>query len=594
MSTLRATAYSGSALIFDGLNDTLFSTLTGNVTGIRFWIKLESLTQSILSFDTDHADKRLTINGGSFTWSGAETLTVNVLKGTIEVGKWIEVQITLSSAVTVTGLCQFGLANTNYFDGMLAELVLTGTAATHYTLIESWGLTIFDIENEHHARVVGAIWSNLLSGKENGETHTGIPQNIEYNHNQGTNYEQGGVNPYQIAVDALQWEVGKSFEVQFYHPNNANTGINNALILGRVRGSPTFDRISINRLSNGVEYYAYAREFGVGGAANVTHAHTGADFKLNSINTIRVRITGQSFSDVIIELNGVSLTKAANASGSRNPDNWYPDYAFADDLQFQMFRGTSGSAAANFGVSLSYIKNYTDDNFMTLFKDYQAKNRYVDGATKVESVVSKINFPEKNSGFDVFGQSLLQNINVGVNQVFLNTNQSKGLDRDTTAYALINSYIELETDLNFNEGVIYLLVAGRNKRRETALGILIDGRDALNDGLSIQSNASNELVVFINNQNDAYGTIPDATTLITVWLKTSETSVSFNDGLFTTIVRTGGNIDTLAKAVIGGESYGSKTNYYANLIACAGIFKSSHSESVVTDIRSQLLTKYGL
>lgn len=593
-SGVDGTAHTASATSLDGVDDSELYSYDSPVatTEITRWIRLASTMEEILIINEGEVDEAdIVLTAGSFVGTGFSNFSATVLQGSIEASKWIQVKFGFDSIDVDT--IEWGTDGTGFGELDLAEW---STNALEYPTISGSGSFLPDKSNNllHGVLQGGLTWLNGLSGNEDGETHDGLPQLYNQNYNKGFQYITGGGTFYQILAADFEWQSGKSFKLKFWWANNSNTGAGDAWIFGRQLLSPTFGRISINRLTNGIEYYAYCREFGAGAGANVTHAHTGAAFNINSVNEITVRITGASLADVIITLNGVTLTPAATASGGRTPADWEPDYSLLSAVNYNLFRGPSGRNSPYSGNILSYIEGYSDDNFATQTSRSVQTDRFESGVVSMVQT-NRINLPAKSSDAtkDVFNEDIVQDMYISGNQRYFNMLSAVGLDDRIFTYADITGNFKLNTPLNFSEGAIFLIVRGRNKNRESSLGILVEGRDGADDGFAIYENASNEYQVLYNAQDyDSIGSVPDTPHLLTVWFTDTQIIVRIDGVELGSTAKTGGTIAVTSNGKLL-EDYLNDKNYEGQ-IGIVRILNQPATLSIIEAIEDDIMTIYGL
>lgn len=594
-----ATAKTASATSLDGIDDSeLYNYATPvATTTITRWMKVASLTEEILIINEGEVDEaNIVLTAGSFVGTGFSSFSATVLQGSIAANKWFEVQFTFTSIDIDT--IEWGTDGTGFGEVDLAEW---STNALNYPTISGAERCLPDTSaNEEHGTLVGGLtWLNGLSGKENGETHNGLPQLYGRNYNKTFALNTGSS---RLSLGPIAWPINnnQSFILSFFWPNHTIVNDQDNSSFFNIRDTTGFapfnPRYSLYVTATGIRLRHMADTGGSGTYATKTLHFTGAIIRQNSFNTVKIRVTGSSFAEVIIILNGTTLTPNATLDTGEDPSLWDPYYSFWS-TQIRYFRNTGASQP--FGIIIHSARIYSDNNFTTLSNEWLATNKYAEtggGATLTPILPVRINLPAKSSDSttDVFNEDITESINVSANKRYFNMLSAVGSDDRTITYANITGSFQLNNPLNFSEGAIFLIVRGRNQNRNpSAGGILIEGRDGPNDGFAIQQNASDEYQVLYNAQDyDAIGSVPTGVHLLTVWFTDTQIIVRTNGVQLGATSKTGGTIAVTSNGKLLEDYLGNKN--FEGQIGRFRVFDQPATLSIIEATETDIMNNYGL
>lgn len=541
----KALAYK-PVLSFNGVNNTATATLSGNVSKLRMWIRPTTDTQHILYFDASAA-KELTLSSGVFAYSGVETLTVTVLKGSIASARWFEVEIEFSSAITVTSIT-FGRTSTTFYNGLLADLQLYGTAAVYWKLADQAPnisnnvlVCLANVVNKPALVLDGATWM-FKSGKEDSETHSGLPQIVNDNGNAYL-YIDNTSNNYRQVLPAGVMPTGtgaRTIEISFIKVIN---GILNFAFVSTHTGTETGSQLRIYfGVKSSTNCFIVRVNSTAGGNTQAMYWLL-PTFIFGKEYTIRVVMpsAGQT-QNIEAYVDGVAMTYFTVDFPTRTYNTI--------DSTYQMNDG--GTIAPN--QLITKIEVWSDTTKTTKIHCWENLNNF-------KNTVGSGDFTPSTAGFTAYMKVPENANNLGFDTVGRAIKNPIG----SNFWNWTNTYFEfISKTLQFNEGAILMVIDGFDLDNQVNR-VLVSGLDSAVTGISLGFNASKRLFGRYNNTLvEAPSSLSNSKQLITYWIESNRISLRINGVEIATIAKSGAIIS--ATTVKTGINYLKTTSMYKGLI----------------------------
>lgn len=551
-------------LYFNGVNSTATAKLSGNVSSLRLWLRLDSLTESIAYFNTDSSTD-LTINAGTFEVNGSTSgFTVNVLTGSIEAQKTFEVEIVYDTPFSATEIV-LGRTSSAYMDGYIGDAEITGTAAIKWEFGAGFNVasSSYNIRlvwpnkaDQEALRITNVTWL-MRTGKEDGETHSGYPQSINKNGNYYTFIQNSFT--YPTGASGLL-PIGSSARTFVFTVVNNHYTASNLSMLFTSGGNGGGQGITVGINST---------------LLRITALTSGqVDYNINvtpsgSLDVYEVSFGGTNLSDFTVKQNGASLTPSVVSDVAVNTAD--------GTFEFNSF----------VGCILVRFEVYSDATKTTKTQDWKNLDEWentVGASDLTQTVYNWAKIPEDvdNPGFDVLGEAL---------------KTDKDVSGSASLWPITNAYIKsISKTLEFNEGAIVCVIKVDDLQRSTERNIW-DARITASGGLRLYQDSNNKLHLKYNSTSciDPSDVTKDLIVVSGVFLA-SEMKLRVNATQVQTAAKSG-SIVSDGLIYIGG-AYNQSVNFFkgyiGDLVVLDDYVDDSTLESEVAAVESTLMTKYGI
>jgi hypothetical protein len=189
-----------------------------------------------------------------------------------------------------------------------------------------------------------------------------------------------------------------------------------------------------------------------------------------------------------------------------------------------------------------------------------------------------------NSGQDLFGEPIQKPLDEGAGPIRWNTNK------------FLETWIETQEVFSYSTFAAFFVFEGRSATEIEPETILLDGRDADNDGVLLWLNANGYPEIQFNGQDLAHNaSIASADVqILTFWADTTDLYIRQNGTQLATAAKTGGTIAVTNIMTLFAEAFGTKANFFNELIYQSKYVSRTLTLAEVETLENELIAKYSI
>lgn len=483
---------------------------------------------------------------------------------------------TISAGITSTELPRIftrPAEDSGFFEGEIADFEIEKNSVdhNHLELYEGNETIALDSEKNNNHTLEGAEWLLAQSGCNDtlasNPTEAGVPQLIDKELN---NYDFfNGINKVLLPNTPFTDITGdKPFVIEFLY---YNTGAEQLIMhwgAGNIGSSDNGMAFGIT--SSGVIVLRVDND--TTDTIKRWPAQTnGSYFKLTAtINHTNATITSYS----LVDIDGSTVTEGGTGTISI--------FKFSSTLVFGR-RGNNARYYFGILISLALTSEWKVSNFKKWVDEIGSND-----ATFYDYTVSSGDVPDSNPiniienpndiGNDLLLQSIQDSIKIG------------GVKKKWNIYQ--NTYFETTDTLSVDEFVCFFILDG-NALSSLTNAILLDARDADNDGILLHINSSGYPEIQFNTQDVAGSSVlSDARQIITFWATDTDLKIRIDGTEVATATKTGGSISTTNFITLFAEAFGTKANYFTGQCLEVLYIPSNVALATVEDFENDFITEY--
>lgn len=556
----------------NGVNQNLTASFpSANLTEIETVINPFTDTEAICDFGVG---KEVEIIAGTVTVTGLGTVTIyvdGVLTSTMIADAVQELRIELAAPVAITEVAVF---ENNGTRGTL-DLYRFKTNLFDHKLFEGAGTIALDTGKSINA-THNASWLLSQSGCNDtlaaNPTEPGEAQLIDQEYNIFRFH--GNRNGHIISGSLIPTGANnRRVEVDFIYLGHTNQ---DACLISQGNNSGGVSSIWLRRITSTNCQIFYS------GYGSIIYS--GVNFNIGEKNTVILACTNGQIDGVQVTVNSVLATPSATPTNALNTNGTSVSFMYAISIGTYFIQGALLAVRAyNAATAINIIGNWVWNPQSGELEDISGNDQANITRTSVNSEYSypvAVIEDTANIGNDLCGVALQKSIKISGTQKKWNT--------------YLQTWYESLDTLSVNEFVAMFVIDGSNLSTLTN-AILLDARDADDDGILLWINASGYPEIQYNTQDLADSLVlDDARQIITFWATDTDLKIRIDGTEVATATKTGGTISTTSKIVLLAESFGTKSKFFNGQLCEAYYIPQNVALATVQSIENAYITEYSI